>query len=395
VHIFFSLSWLWVPIVLGAVFLQTWVRYKRTTYIKDQGGFLLELKLPKELMKSPAAMEVVIGAMAQPSVGSYKEVYFEGRVRPWFSLEIVSLGGHVHFFIWTQKKYRNFVESQIYSQFPSVEVHEVPDYALMTQYDKDVTKIWGTQLALTKADAFPIKTYIEYGLLDDPKEEFKIDPITPMIEFLGSLKPADQMWIQILIQAHKKENLKDLRLIEKPNWKKDVKNEIQKIIKEETLATPEEGKLPSMRDLSDIQKDVISAMQRNFGKPAFETMIRAIYIAPVDLYNSANVSGMTSIFKQFGSENMNGFKTGLITSFDYKYEDPFNRRLEGIKRRLFDAYRRRSFFYLPYRHYKGKPFILTAEELATIFHFPGGVAATPTLDRTPSRKAEPPSNLPI
>src|ERR1019366_6757038 len=83
-HFFFSMAWLWVPIVLGAALFEMWIRYIRTIYIQKQGGVLLELKLPKELLKSPAAMEVVIGAMAQPSVGSYKDVYLEGRVRPWF-----------------------------------------------------------------------------------------------------------------------------------------------------------------------------------------------------------------------------------------------------------------------------------------------------------------------
>ncbi len=38
---------------------------------------------------------------------------------------------------------------------------------------------------------------------------------------------------------------------------------------------------------------------------------------------------------------------------------------------------------------------MTVEELATIFHFPGKVATTPTLGRIPSKRAEPPSNLPI
>ena len=39
------------------------------------------------------------------------------------------------------------------------------------------------------------------------------------------------------------------------------------------------------------------------------------------------------------------------------------------------AYKRRSFFYTPF---KTKPIVLNTEELATIYHFPGSmVAATP------------------
>jgi len=43
----------------------------------------------------------------------------------------------------------------------------------------------------------------------------------------------------------------------------------------------------------------------------------------------------------------------------------------------------------------GKPYILTTEELATIYHFPGSVSTTPNLNRVPSKKAEAPSNLPL
>jgi hypothetical protein len=44
----------------------------------------------------------------------------------------------------------------------------------------------------------------------------------------------------------------------------------------------------------------------------------------------------------------------------------------------------------------GKPsFILNTEELATLYHFPGQVAATPSFKRISSTKAEAPTNLPI
>jgi hypothetical protein len=389
-------AWLWIPILLGTLFFQTWIRYIRTKYIHKQEGILLELKLPKEITKSPAAMEVVIQAMAQPSVGNYIDVYLGGKVRSWFSLEICSLGGQVKFFIWTHKKFKSVLESQIYSQFPNVEVTEVPDYAMQTEYYPSEVTLWGTQLALTKPDPYPIKTYIDYGLDKNPDEEFKIDPITPLIEFLGSIKPGEQIWIQILIQAHKKENLKDLRVKEKPDWKKDITKEIKKIIEEQGIIKPEDGKQASMGGLTDSQRDVIKAMERNAAKIAFETMIRAIYIAPKDVFNGNNAGGVAGLFKQFGSMNLNGFKPNFSNGADYPWEDFKGLQAAKRKRKLFDAYRRRSIFNIPFKNFEGaKPFILTTEELATLFHFPGGVASTPTLTRTPSRKAEPPSNLPI
>ena len=67
-------------------------------------------------------------------------------------------------------------------------------------------------------------------------------------------------------------------------------------------------------------------------------------------------------------------------------------KINKQKKKIFDAYVRRSYFYAPY---KAKPFVLNSEELATIYHFPGGVAETPTFTRIESRKGEPPANLPV
>jgi hypothetical protein len=59
---------------------------------------------------------------------------------------------------------------------------------------------------------------------------------------------------------------------------------------------------------------------------------------------------------------------------------------------MFNAYIRRSYFHPPYSR---QPAVLTSEELATIYHLPGKVAQTPTLDRIESKRSEPPANLPL
>ena len=38
---------------------------------------------------------------------------------------------------------------------------------------------------------------------------------------------------------------------------------------------------------------------------------------------------------------------------------------------------------------------MNIEELATIYHFPGDIASTPTLSRVEAKKGEPPANLPV
>jgi hypothetical protein len=77
--------------------------------------------------------------------------------------------------------------------------------------------------------------------------------------------------------------------------------------------------------------------------------------------------------------------------FDYPWQD-FNGIRENRKKvRIIDAYRQRSWFHPPYEF---KNFMMTSEELATIFHLPGSVARTPTLQRISSSRSEAPTNLP-
>jgi hypothetical protein len=89
---------------------------------------------------------------------------------------------------------------------------------------------------------------------------------------------------------------------------------------------------------------------------------------------------------------MNGFKPQNTTGVKYPWQDPTGRRVADMKSAMFDAYRRRMYFYPPYAR---TPFVLNTEELATVYHFPGRVAQTPTLGKIESKRAEAPVNLPI
>lgn len=386
---------LWLPIVLFSLFLQTWLRYKQAQWIMDQGSVLLEIRIPKEISKSPQAMEIIISSLSSPFTGTFIDVFFKGRVRLWFSLELVSIEGQVHFFVWAPAKAKNNIESQIYAQYPTVEIYEVPDYSLSVTYDPKEYSLFGAHLKLTKPDAYPIKTYIDYGLDKDPDEEYKIDPITPVLEYLGSLKAGEQAWIQVLIRAHREENLKkDARLFKKPDWKDGAKKEIKKIIEKDAFVQAGEDKPATLQHLTDSQKETINAIERSLSKTAFDSMIRVIYMAKKDSFNPTNIGGLLGSFRQFGSNNLNGFAPSWNTGFDYPWQDFRGIRKKNNEIDIVDAYKRRSFFHAPYKFFTGKPFILTSEELATLFHFPGGVASTPNFSRIVSKKAEPPTNLP-
>jgi len=387
----------WAPAALLYIAFHTWIRYKQREWIKAQGGILLEIKLPNELFKSPVAMEIFLQSLHQAGVGVLTDVYLKGRVRSWFSLELISDGGKVHFYIWMHAKWKKLVETQLYAHFPNIEVHEAPDYALAIKYDPVKYKFGKmTHIVLTKADAYPIKTYIDYNLHTDPKEEFKNDPIVPMLEFLGSLKAGEHAWVQILIQAHAKEGLKYLRLTSKPDWKTAAEKEIKNILSKAKFKGAGEEKGTDPKFLSEAQKDAIKAIERSIEKNAFDAMIRAFYFAEQEMHNSNNIGGLLSAFKQFSSQTLNGFRPGWGADYDYPWQDFKNLRRRKNEKQMLEAYKRRAIFNTPFKDFKNKPYILTTEEVATLYHFPSAeVAATPTLARLPSKKAEAPANLPV
>jgi hypothetical protein len=311
-----------------------------------------------------------------------------GKTRDWFSLELVSTEGKVHFYIWTRPKYKNVIEAQIYSQYPDVEVYEVEDYTKPFAYVPGQNEVWGCDFILTQPDPYPIKTYIDYGLDKDPKEEFKIDPITPVLEFLGSIGQGQNIWIQIMIRAHKKRRVRDVFGEKEDSWKDSAKEEIKKII---------EKTKTDMRSPTKGESDIVNSLERSVTKIPFDCGIRAVYLAEKSKFNGANIGGITGAWKQFGSLNLNGFRpAGWMTIFDYPWQE-WGGKKERLKAIVLEEYKMRRYFYSPHKGKKfyTNPFVLNVEELATIFHFPGSVLRTPTFDRVPSKKSEAPSNLPI
>jgi hypothetical protein len=394
----FKLYSLWLPPLIIYAFWQTWVRYVRYLFFSTTPVTVLEVRLPKEILKSPAAMELVMHAFYQTGGESTPIAkYWEGKTRAWFSLEIVSLGGQVGFYIWTRNNMRNIIEAQIYSHYPEVEVREVEDYAKAVEFNPVVNDIFATNWNKEKDDVFPMKTYVDYGLDKDPKEEFKINPLITILEQFGAIKPQENLWLQFVIRAHKKE--KRLGLF-------DVKSDYtdKLLAYREAFRTALNGR----NTPSQSEARMLEGLERSVLKHAFDVGIRVIYVADKSVFNSGTVTMLRNLFRPFsagfsdpekfpsfgGFNSMNrpNYENHTTPDTDYPWQDYKNIRMNHRKRIQLDAYKRRMFFYQPY-HWKTSVF--TTEELATMYHFPGASAATPGLPRIESKRATAPTNLPV
>lgn len=391
---------LWLPLIVVRAAWKIWLSLKRSEFIARQEYILLEIKPPRTIEKTPLAMETVLSALHVGSgEGTWYKRFIEGGVRPLWSLEIASLEGQVHLLIWTRKGFRRLIEAHIYSQYPGAQVVEAPDYTRLVSATPEEWAIWGCDFIHTAKDPVPIKTYVEYGLDKPQKEPEQVDPFANLIEFMGSLKKGEYLWLQLVIRMHKGEKYGKTRPDGKPyTWKDEAQEMVEEIRRKtrQPFTDPATGKeMPGFPNPTKGQSELIAAIERNVSKLPFDVGARGIYIAHPDVFDSAVIAGLTGIFKQFSSEGWNGIRpSGWMMQFDdYPWERKSGTLKNIVRGRLVDAYRRRQFFYEPY--ISSTTMVMSTEELATVFHVPSRAVEAPALERIASATGEAPPNLPV
>lgn len=415
--------------LLGRIAWIWWIHYVQQDFISGIKFVLLEIVPPREVLRSPLAMELFItNALYHFSYKGGKEEWWQGAVWFWFSLELVSIEGQVHFYIRTPTRIRSLIETQMYAQYPQSQVKAVEDYTLAVDEitPKSAWNAWGCEFKLIRPEAFPLRTYIDYGLDEDPKEEYKVDPISPVIEFFGSLEKGEQAWLQIIITPSKNMYHTKGTWFGKHNWTEESREVIKKMLKPYTrLQTGIDQKTAQEIRAPKFFDNVLTAMSAKTSKLGFETGIRLMYVAkkevfPVD-HRTNNSRNVRLVLRQYAKPDSNEFFRINSTQGD-AYSGIFTaspKTVMFLANRMLKEYRERSFFHNPLRHhifskhywnwpfpgfftlagvitayFHNETFVLNTEELATIWHFPGQILKVPTLERIESKEASPPPNLP-
>jgi hypothetical protein len=393
---FYASSIYWAPLVLPVIFWRVWMKYVRSEFIANQEYILLEIRLPQDVMKSPAAMQAVLdGLWSKGGESTFIDRMWTGKVRLWYSLEMVSMEGQIHLYIWTRKAFTRFIERSFYAHYPDTEIVPADDYALSFRFSLTSHNLFGADYVLASHTGLPIKTYANYSLEStSAKEEQKVDPITHLLEFLGSMSTGEYLWVQILTRAHKKEDFTFGDLYNKKHYSTLAKEEIERIRKkpEDSVVFADGGK---GKVISEEQKLTIKAIQNNVqSSQPWDTGIRVLYIAKHENFDGTNISGMMTMWQPFTAPGYNAIVPASRWQpiFDYPWQDFNDIRQNRMKVKIFDAYRRRSWFHAPYRF---SHVVMTSAELATLFHLPGKVARTPTMNRIDSSRASAPANLPV
>ncbi|MBI3294119.1 MAG: hypothetical protein HYZ71_05250 [Deltaproteobacteria bacterium] len=410
--------WLWMFPLLFLAARSLWLAYVREWYRRHLAWSMFELKIPREILRSPRAMEQVLASIYAliNAPGNIKETWWDGEVTKWSSLELVSFGGEIRFFMRATKDNWPMVQAALYSHYPDlelVEISEEEDYIhRMPPTADEVLKIprrlFGSESILdpNKSDVYPIRTYIDF---EESEEDFRLDTLATMLEVLGKCGPQEELWLQILI-----------RPVVGDWWKKEGEAEIEAIKKRNTtsIVSSEFGETQMTRLYPGFgDAELIKGIDKKIAKPAFESVIRYLYMTAPEAYNGNFARrGIASALNQHMSKAFNQFdyNKGAATRVDYHFKlippiFPKHRYL-ARQRKIYRHYRERYIypqtfaenilevkgFHFGIWGWKSSRMVLNTEELATIYHLPTKpVMSSQLIRKVEARKIGPPMGLAI
>ena len=326
---------------------------------------ILRILVPRENEKKPTAAEQMFASLH----GIFRE---GSRFQDEISFEIVAKEKLIQFYVHVPEHLKDFVEGQIYAQYPEVEISEVQDYTMDKLTDLE---IYGCELVLNKAYVYPIKTFLN----------FEVDPLSAITAVLGKAENDEQIWIQIIVKpASDIWQNKGIALVSAKRSGQStggvgiigtifrglfkVIGDIASTAAGRTTAAPA---VESKIVLSGPEETALKEVETKITKLGFETKIRIVAIAKNSYTAKSKNNAVTGVFKQFNTLHANGFRPGECTS----------------EKDFIKLYQLRDF--------SKKGYILNIEELASLYHLPTTTVETPHIVWAGSKKGEPPSNLPI
>lgn len=359
--------WFWLP-VAGILGYLTWQNYRKTKAVSKDTSVLLLLEIPRTNDKKELAAEQMFASL-HGILRSKKELRMEGRLQEHVSFEIAAIGKQLKFYVWVPKHLQNFVEGQVYAQYPTVQIYEIDDDYAARDIKQPI--IHTAVLKLRDNDVLPINTF----------QNFEVDPLAAITATLSKLETEDEeLWVQILARP-----LDD-------SWHKKASNYVTRIKGGGGLflgsnstffsymgqafaalwKSPEESASSgsSVKEISERDRSRITAIEEKSKKLGYQVKIRIVYAGSDKTTAKLRMQAMIGTFKQFNTTNLNGFEVAS----------------SSFKRDKIAEYRAR--FFLDHGS------ILNIEELASVYHLPHTSVETPNIVWATAKTAEPPPNLP-
>lgn len=359
--------YVWLPIVAVLGYL-TYRNLKRAEHVEQSEHTLLILEIPRTNDKAELAAEQMFASL-HGILRDKKELAMSGGMQEHISFEIAAINKQIRFYVWVPKHLQNFLEGQIYAQYPTVQIHEAEeDYARRPTHQPVV---YTAELRLTDNEMLPIKTF----------QSFEVDPLAGITATLAKLDDAnEEMWIQVIARPiaddwHRRAARYAASIKSGSGGfnGSDILSNLGMYILRGIAAlwTPPADNAGAPKELSERDKTRVSEIEKKSTKLGYQVKVRLLYLGNNESTAKLRMQAIVGTFKQYNSTNLNGFAMNKAHLGDEALAE----------------YRARLFI--------DKGVILNIEELASVFHLPHTSVETPNIVWASSKTAEPPSKLPI
>jgi hypothetical protein len=370
-------------------------------YAKQHWAFL-EIIPPKEVLIPLKAMEDVFTAIwPLMDVGNFRERWCDGELANgpyWCSWELASIEGKIHYYIRFLQQHRHSVESALYGHYPDIEIREATDYVKLVPatVPNEEWDMYGEDWDYHVPNPYPIKTYEKFFEPQGERisaEEKRMDPIISLLEGMSKLGPGEHYWVQFTtvpvgdydepdIYKQAKEIVN--KIIKRPEKKETTLMEDLAYMGKQVVMGPEkEGAdesaayswIPQQKEesgeremvLTPGEREIVTEIENKMKKPLFRTNIRGVYVAKRENWKAPHRVIMRTYMGHFLTGHLNYFRFQAKTRPRVHY---FMR-----KRRVFmrarKMFRMTALRFPPlYPDRQDLCPILSAEELATMYHFP-------------------------
>jgi len=319
-----------------------------------------------------------------------------GKPQVRFAFEIAVEQGKISFFARIPEHFSDLLESQIYANYPEAEIEESADY-----FPQNASEIAWAELDLINSNLWPIKRYSQF---EDALSRVLNDPIAgltlPFSRLSGESVAAIQMACRPFdMGIFRRRAVRCLNILERNYYRSHfLKEGFQRAFlrmgfwrrffslparfffwimrggnsggNSVTLASQEVEMEMSRRH--DRENETTAASDK-VSRILFETTIRIFSFSPGENFKKSaeKVRETAGAFQPFHTPQLNGFQLSRI-----------QKTVPLLRQRFENAVISRET-------------ILSAEELATIFHLPNKTVSTPRLDWVSFKKIEPPLTLPL
>ena len=355
------------PIYMIIAITQMRRKMRKIDWLNAQEYTVLRIDVPRNNEKSPLAAEQMFASLH----GIFSE---SAEFQNHLSFEIVSKDKYIQFYVYLPVHLKDFVEGQIYAQYPTVEIHQIEDY--ITHADINGKSYAICELDLTKPEVYPIKQFTD----------FEVDPLSGITSVMSKLNPGEEVWFQMVIRPVG-DNWQERghKMVEAVRSGKKLRGNglggkfwrgfgdffkalLLQVVNPgaEVTETKTEIKLPASVE------DALKNIELKITKLGFQTKIRILALGHDSVTTKLKCQTIAAAFKQYNTTNLNGF------------------RIEDIA--MNDQARWKDY---AYRSFEDDGDIFNIAELASIYHLPHMSVSTPNIVWAGSKKGEPPANLPI